>query len=288
MRRAGAGMVQVAGLFAFVLVGVALAASGCSSDEAAVAPGVLPTEEAGVEAPGDAAAGDARSSATTGASGDPCETAADCKGTAPECVKERSGISYPGGVCTSTCDAKKNDANGLNPDCPGTRGVCNVRVGKCLRACTEKTGANPCRDGYACFDDETAVCAPETISQCHPSKAGECTSADGGARACIKVGYDDVGLCVAGCSPFTQDCTQNGYACFPNASGEGTCLTTAGKAAGAACIYKNDCAKGLGCAASGVCRPYCGGPSNVACTNGKACIDFDTKVKKTVVGLCDG
>lgn len=273
-----------------VVLGMGIAiVVGCSSSEPSVTPAVVPTEEAGVEgSDGGAGAGDGSAPATTGGSGDPCESAADCKGTSPECAKERNGIAYPGGVCTSTCDARKNDANGLNPDCPGTRGVCNARVGKCLRACTDKAGANPCRELYACFDDETAVCAPESISQCHPSKVGECTAVDGGARACIKVGYDDVGLCVPSCSVFAQECTQSGYACFPNATGEGTCLTTSSKAAGTACIYRNDCAKGLGCATSGVCRPYCGGPSNVACTNGKQCVDFDPSVKKAVVGLCDG
>lgn len=276
---------------AAVLVATLVAFAGCSDSEAPISPGVVPIEEAGVAVDGGGLdAGDGAAVATAGESGEPCTADTDCKGIAAECVHERNGVTYPGGSCTSKCDPAKNDvATQQNPDCPGTRSVCNERVGKCLRTCTEKAGANPCREGYSCYDDETAVCGPDAISQCQPSKVGQCGPDDAGPRACIKVGYDDVGLCVAGCDVFAQGCTEPGFACFPNAAGEGTCLTSVTSGTeGASCTYKNDCAAGLGCAPSGVCRPYCGGASNVACTNGKSCVDFDATIKKSLVGVCDG
>jgi hypothetical protein len=266
--------------------------AGCSDEKTPIAQATVPTEEAGTGSSDSAAAdtGTDASAASNGNSGDACNVDADCKGLEPVCVRERRGIVYPGGQCTSKCDPQKNEpSTGRNPDCPGTKSMCNKRRGLCLQSCTAKTGASPCRQGYACFEDEGPVCAPEALSQCNPSVPGSCAPLDGGARGCISVGLDLVGFCVEGCNVFTQGCSQAGFGCFPNAIGEGICLTaTATGTSGVSCEYINACAPGFGCPTSGVCRPFCGGPANVACTNGKTCIDYSVEVKKSVVGLCDG
>lgn len=263
----------------------------CTKSDATIQSATLPTDDASI---GDAGAGDGASgsdaSSSKGQTGEPCDVDSDCLGIDAGCAHERHGVTYPGGQCYSACDPAKSDPkSGRNPDCPSTLGVCNARVGFCLRSCTEKTGSSPCRDGYVCVSDEFEVCAPAGVSECDPTKAGSCPAVDGGARTCVQVGLDPVGVCTTACDFFTQNCHSLGTGCFPNAFGEGTCLVvTAPGGDGDKCIYKNDCKAGFGCAASGVCRPYCGGASSVACTNGKSCVDFSTSIPKATVGLCDG
>jgi hypothetical protein len=171
----------------------------------------------------------------------------------------------------------------------------------CLALCTEKTADFPCRDGYSCFlaTSISAVCLPTSISQCDPTQKGSCPMNDAGAaQTCVQVGLDPVGLCDTACNLFTQNCAPDvsdagstPRACYSNNFGEGVCDVAGPGGDGAMCQFISDCAAGLGCHVEGqsfVCRPYCGGPGNAACNNGKQCIDFSMTVPKTTLGYCAG
>jgi hypothetical protein len=248
--------------------------------------------------------------------GDPCAKSTDCGGNSPSClVKDSSGLMWPLGYCTSKCNPQKNDPNTYtNTACPGN-GTCigNGTSGSCYTYCTSKSGGLPCRDQYLCFNWTMGdrYCGPAASSECDPSKTGTCPQ-DGGSifvddggqstysgRVCERIGPDPVGQCADGCSVFLQNCNndnsgnpQGCYASFE--TGEGLCSSPApGGKDGAACIYLNGCDPGLGCHTEGnnyVCRPYCGGPNNVACNNGKKCVVMSTSgtVPVAVVGMCGG
>jgi hypothetical protein len=228
-----------------------------------------------------------------GNSGDPCLKAADCGGTKPTCItKDGNGVTWPGGYCTSSCNPANTDQQtGLNTDCPGGAGVCigNSNPGVCESACTAMNGQMPCtRQGYSCFEG----CEPTAESMCNPTVKGQC----GQGMSCVRIGADDVGQCAMACSPFTQGCADiNGapagcYASDDN--GEGACSPVyEDNMDGVACSYLNDCHPGLACYDNGngaVCRPYCGGPNNVACNNGNLCVDLSMSVQKATVGACGG
>jgi hypothetical protein len=230
-----------------------------------------------------------------GATGDPCALATDCAGTKPVCItKDAMGIAWPGGYCTSSCNPQLNDQNtGLNAACPGGAGTClgNGTTGTCETACTAMNGAMPCtRQGYLCFQG----CEPAAESMCNPTLKGQC----GNGMACVRIGSDDVGSCAPACNPFQQGCaninnmTAGCYASDDN--GEGVCSAVFNdNMDGVACLYLNDCHPGLGCylppqQQNAVCRPYCGGPNNVPCTNGHVCVDLSMNVKVATVGVCGG
>lgn len=231
-----------------------------------------------------------------GATGAPCNVAIDCDGENPFCVtKSADGASWPLGYCSSSCDPTMDDAQtGDNADCPGG-GICvgMGTTGACYSECTAMGGARPCRDGYACFyeyltDLAYRYCAAAAESQCDPTVPGSCSPGMG----CIRTGLDNVGVCETTCDLFAQDCANPSEACYvEDDTGRGFCLTSVGELGdGEPCQSIDECQTGLTCFQNGdsVCRPFCGGPMNVACTNGKGCIDFSTKVKVTVVGVCGG
>jgi hypothetical protein len=233
-----------------------------------------------------------------GNTGDACANAANCRGTAPMCItRDAMGNVWPGGYCTSTCNPALNDPQtGINAACPGGNGIClgAANPGNCGTACTAMNGANPCkRAGYACFE----VCEPQALSQCNPTVKGAC----GGGMTCVRIGADDVGQCTPSCNPFAQGCAlimNMPTGCFASDdTGEGLCSTIyRANGDGTACLYLNDCKAGLACYSPPnamnqnqvVCRPYCGGPMNKACTNGHVCVDLSPNVTKAVVGVCGG
>ena len=238
---------------------------------------------------------------TDGTSGAPCQSAADCKGKNPKCLTSLGKGEFIGGYCTSQCDPSKNDSRDRNTTCPGTGAVCERSQGACFAGCTDKQGARPCRSDYLCtYNGNGSICLPASYSECDLSKRGSC----GGGKVCIISGLDPVGFCAPGCDIFAQDCggsvTVDGGAdagapkegCYPNALGEGHCadVKTAGKD-GDDCLYVNDCAPGLSCNDEGsarVCRPLCGGPGDVACKNGKSCVDLSSETAVPIAGVCAG
>ncbi len=274
---------------------------------------------------GSAAGGDMVTPPQGGNSGDPCTKDTDCTGTKPTCLtKAGDGSVWPGGYCTSNCNPNKNDAmTGANPNCPGG-GTCigQDTMGACEANCTDMKGSMPCtRAGYVCAQG----CEPSSLYECDPTKkigqAGGCPqdggvflpgpAPDGGnadagtstysGRVCVRLGADNVGQCTDGCNVFTQNCQPdamgNDQACYASDdTGEGVCSAPYGNPPGAdgdACQYLNGCAAGLGCwsdpknqNAPGVCRPFCGGPGNAACKNGKTCVDLSMTVMKSAVGSC--
>ncbi|MBI5531262.1 MAG: hypothetical protein HY898_01005 [Deltaproteobacteria bacterium] len=226
-----------------------------------------------------------------GRTGAPCEKNADCQGTKPMCLLTSKGHTFQGGYCMSSCDPANNDANGYNAECPGPTGVCDLDAKLCMAGCTDKGGSLPCRAGYLCaFGATSNQCFPEDYSQCDVTERGSC----GAGKTCKLFGLDPLGLCVTACDVFKQDCAQTPepQACYSTGLGEGACSILPGKGAdGVACIYANDCAPGLGCNEEGssrYCRPYCGGPDNKPCTNGKTCVDLSTDTPVSILGFCAG
>lgn len=234
----------------------------------------------------------------TAPTGAPCAKTLDCAGTKPVCIlKDAQGHNWPGGYCVSQCNPQKNDLqSGINPACPGGGGTClgTGTMGTCETACTGMNGMMPCqRQGYLCFQ----ACEPMALSDCDPTMKGSCLN----GTACIRVGSDDVGRCAPACDPFKQGCAQimmADAACYASDdTGEGACSTVFGKNSdGQQCVYLNDCVAGLACYSPPnamnqnqvLCRPYCGGPMNVACNNNKQCVDLSPNVKKAVIGVCGG
>jgi hypothetical protein len=233
--------------------------------------------------------------------GDPCTKNADCAGTKAVCIiKDAMGNVWPGGYCTSVCNPLKNDPNdGSNVACPGGMGTCqgNGATGSCGLLCTNMNGAAPCtRQGYACFQ----ICEPKALSQCDPTVKGSC----GVNKSCVRIGADNVGTCVPLCDPFKQTCPPDMnnmmQACYASVdTGEGACSVPYGNPPGAdgdICMFLNGCSAGLGCYAPPgatmqsqvLCRPYCGGAMNVACKNGKKCVDLSMTVKTATIGVCGG
>jgi hypothetical protein len=235
------------------------------------------------------------------ATGGPCASSNDCDGADPYCLTTDSfGVTWPSGYCTSFCDPSHSDPQtGLNADCPGGRGICNsneAMVGGCMAGCTAMDGAIPCRAGYACFlcgaQNCSPVCEPHALSGCDPTVANSCELNN---QICIRTGLDNVGSCLTGCDLFTQDCAhgQDAQACYViDDTGRGFCQPQRNILGdGQVCATFNDCLPGLTCFIDQTgprCRPFCGGPLNVACTNGKSCVDFSMKVKLAVVGVCAG
>ncbi|MSP60336.1 MAG: hypothetical protein EXR72_08340 [Myxococcales bacterium] len=236
------------------------------------------------------------------ATGEPCTKPAQCDGTKPVCItKDSQGATWPEGYCSATCSSKKNDADGINPNCPGG-GHC-TQQGNCVTICDRN---NLCqRTGYSCFVAGLGFysCAPSSRSQCDPNKnncpqdGGVFTSVDGGpdggtysGRACVSVGVD-VGECRDGCDPFLQNCVMNGgcYATF--IQGYGICSSPGTAKEGEACMYLNGCLPGLSCRTTAmmgsVCRHYCRtGAKLVACPMGQKCNDLSMTVKADKVGVC--
>ncbi|MEW5855672.1 MAG: hypothetical protein AB2A00_43255 [Myxococcota bacterium] len=112
------------------------------------------------------------------------------------CETTLSGEPVPDGTCVSDCVP--------NQACQGGAGRCisNGLVNQCVLAC--EAAASCERPGFSCFNvtDVGRVCLPTTRSQCSPSTNVGC--ADG--ETCTPAGPDDVGVCLAGCSPEKQDC----------------------------------------------------------------------------------
>jgi hypothetical protein len=220
--------------------------------------------------------------------GEACTTPADCAGGANKSCILTTGnsLTWPGGYCSNTCTTTANDPNNqVNPSCPGNA-TC-VGAGGTSGSCQLLCNAGECRTGYSCFNTGPGVstCAPTALSQCDPTMANSCNST---SMVCVQIGLDPVGQCEPTCNPFAQDCTDPAYCYASPTTGVGSCAdSTMSGADGTTCGYLNDCDKGLDCY-QGTCRPYCGGPSAVACTNGKACVDLSPQVAQSVVGVCGG
>jgi hypothetical protein len=237
-----------------------------------------------------------------GATGAPCTFAGECTGLTPICLtKGPDGLTWPYGYCMESCDSTHNDPmTGINPDCPGI-GVCLAfnMEGRCFALCTALSGTMPCRASYSCFETCASgpgcipFCEPEAESQCNPTVSGSCES----GMDCVRTGIDNVGVCMQTCDLFRQNCDQSRgpMACYVvDDTGRGFCEQPFGvqpNGDGGVCLYPNDCRAGLTCFQEGlgsVCRPFCGGPMNVPCSNGKSCVDLSAKVKVAVVGVCGG
>ncbi len=67
--------------------------------------------------------------------GGPCEGHSDCE--------ERCLVSFPGGMCTLTCES--------DGDCPGGSACVDVQDGVCLMECQED---RDCPGGYECDDED--------------------------------------------------------------------------------------------------------------------------------------
>jgi hypothetical protein len=207
-----------------------------------------------------------------------------------------STLAWPGGSCTSACRTSNKGGGATNSDCPADPdsigAVCiappGQSIGTCRAACADHL--TDCRDGYVCgfVGGSLGSCLPAGASGCDATKP--CGDA---STVCVSYSPDDsYGLCETACDLFAQDCAplmNQPRGCLPNAQGKGACIAIVGVGAveGAACIFENDCAAGLTCH-QGACRPFCGGPGAVACTNGKACVDLSPQVPQAVVGVCGG
>lgn len=273
-----------------MVVVATVVATACAATDPPIIPATLPTDDStGEETPDGGDSGTATAPGR-GETGDPCAKDADCKGVDATCVLVDDGAVSPGGRCTSTCDDSENDPSGYghNAGCPGTKGSCWIDQ-RCYQLCTERSGAAPCRDGYSCFFTQGATgCKATATSECDSFKAGSCAPLDGGLRVCRRTGLDPVGRCVPGCDLFTQDCSA-GSACYATLVGEGMCVPIDRPGNdGDPCSSPAQCDRGLTCAPTSLCRPYCGGSNDVPCTNGHTCVDYDTDVPATVLGLCDG
>lgn len=241
--------------------------------------------------------------------GEPCTKDLDCQrgagGVSQKGIcKKQSGtqaapITWPGGFCTSTCRAGRDD------DCPGVKdqlstAICDGNTKACEIPCTDHT--TDCRADYICANigSEGGLCIPAAASGCDAS-----APAPGGCpmgQSCVSYSPDEsYGQCEANCDVFKQDCMPdpNGgtFACIADTrSAQMNCVNTINDTNmdGAPCRFLNECAPGLACHTEnqmGVCRQYCGGAGMKACPGMQKCVSISPpmampQIPTTTVGIC--
>lgn len=95
--------------------------------------------------------------------GDACSVASGCGGGLT-CITTVGNASFPGGICSHTCDLQL-------PNCPGASDCAQVENAVvCVPRCDTTVGPS-CRSGYACcHGGKIAVgagdCAPSTSNFC--------------------------------------------------------------------------------------------------------------------------
>lgn len=192
------------------------------------------------------------------------------------------------------CIMAPGDGGAYSPQCqpPSTGSV--PKGGKCSSTsdCVSGTECIPANNGrcspYCCgmgMDQPCGSSVPEGyIGACQWSIQYPNTPSPGGSMLC---GYPE------GCKPFgIQPCAQGSTCLVKDMSGKADCTAIAnppGKAAGASCMFANDCADGMMCVGGGpdggsICMWACysppgpfdggiisGGPGKGGCPNGKTC-----------------
>jgi hypothetical protein len=100
--------------------------------------------------------------------GSACADDGDCQGSDPSsrltCMEIHSGIPFPFGYCTETCQA--------DSDCPGSSfcGVSPYDLGQLARCMTTCTSAAQCRTDYTCLMVEDISQAPAEGCWTAPSR----------------------------------------------------------------------------------------------------------------------
>lgn len=141
--------------------------------------------------------------------------------------------------------------------------------------CTGTPSSNTCMRGLMCalLADPDGGASSRCVKLCNTN--ADCTT----PQLCFVVltiqGTEERPLACGdpppSCDPLAQDCTQPSEACYPGTP-EGRCYPAGSKLEGDACVYTNECAKGLACIGDkspGTCRPLCRHPSgDPACAAG--------------------
>lgn len=245
--------------------------------------------------------------------GQTCARDEDCPATAwgpGRCLRERDGVTWPGGYCTGPCAISANAPDLLlpiNSGCPGGHATCIATdpnrdtsndLGECRVSCGDLERCESWRFEYECTSEspQTATCAPsEGIRECDPFQRGSC----GPGRTCYSAcnyknsGWGNDFLCGPACDLFGQappDCN-----CVHNWAGEGVCVdppptpTTPGQhcnllAIGTFCNFNSYCSSGQGCLLypDFRCGVYCT-PENAheRCGPCQICMDVQSGV-----GIC--
>jgi hypothetical protein len=130
------------------MVSCALFGATCSDDDSA--PG--PADGASADAMLADAAQDAPLE-PSGEIGSPCAEDQQCD--LGSCLLTRGEGVFPGGYCSSPCDA-------ITDPCPAGASCVGVQDGDCFKICTDQS---QCRQGYACKSGpgggEPKICFPE-------------------------------------------------------------------------------------------------------------------------------
>ncbi len=152
----------------------------------------------------------------------------------------------------ATCFDKTKDGDETDSDCGGSCPPCATGEG--------------CRHGADCQDGvcDNAKCDPPSCSDM--VKNGPETDVDCGGAKCPPCAVGQ--MCALGTDCISGSCINN--LCRPLGDGGTPSPPTDPMAH------------------PRTCRPYCGGPMNVPCHNGKQCVDLSMTVPKTIVGVCAG
>jgi hypothetical protein len=222
--------------------------------------------------------------------GEPCSSGSDC--VDGSCLKDADG--------TFVCTAVASDGTGDDGGTTAGGGVCPEAAQLSSEVCNPYCASpdNGCAagelctfasgGGFACTSDGTQAigkgcnsetfCAeggcidvPDAGNKCAAFCATESGCADG-FECGIQVDYASgktVGMCSekgAGCSLFTQDCAEEGMACY--LTGDAQCLDVGDITVGEECNTANACAEGLICVSDKChqpCFPGTSGPTEERC-----------------------
>ncbi|MFO0577913.1 MAG: hypothetical protein U1A78_28220 [Polyangia bacterium] len=134
-------------------------------------------------------------------------------------------------------------------------------------ACTQ--APDSCKAGSLCFRDSISG-----ATQCRQF----CTSnTDCGARADCAIGLNvgnTLKVCTQACDPLAAGSCATGHACYLYESEHSDCVGAGSKAAGATCMYFDECQAGLTCI-NNRCRKVCKRASP-SCDTGQTCAAITT------------
>lgn len=202
----------------------------------------------------------------------PCETAAQCGGSADLCINYGDGDFFCGRTCTSAaqCDAGQ--------DCREVSGG--------GRQCVGIVGGTPSCDDAGCTNDDQCtgdlICDVDSGECVEPGELQPLGAPCGGHGECASSlcvpGADGSFVCSQICGESAGSACPSGFYCDIDAfglCGEGLCRAGAAGAGaiGAACSGDGDCST-LMCLA-GRCEQPCSGPSDTSCPAGYACESGD-------------
>jgi hypothetical protein len=199
---------------------------------------------------------------------------------------------------TGQCDPGLQDCMKMDEKCTAwatVPGTCCVDANKCVPitgtkvagdTCTRTADNDDCAEGFFCTTQTSGSTGEGFCEQM--CVAGDDSSCDEGT--CIVYNDGVLPLCRVECDPLLQDCSNQGFGCYPAGQDTFVCGKPANNqgegADGSVCTTLRSCLPGLacvgggnldGCAMDGVCcTPFCDTSGADPCTAPESCVPWFT------------